>query len=298
MDGDCKLSGKFAHEKKEHVIEIYAERFFIYQEQHMATMQINFFSKSLKKIVTIMALIPVDSFMRPEDKACVPEEGFKSLYLLHGFSGTFSDWATNTNIQELSLEYKIAVFMPSCGNNFYLDDNARSELYQQFVGNELVEITRLFFPLSNRRKDTFIGGLSMGGFGAIHTAFAYPETFSRIIAFSSALIIHDIAGISSDFKDIMADYNYYHAVFGDLNHLIESSNNPETLLDMLLHDEKEVPEIFMACGTDDFLIKENRAFHDFLDSRNITHDYFESAGIHNWKFWNKYIGKAVAWLIK
>ncbi|HAH61506.1 MAG TPA: hypothetical protein DCL73_05365 [Treponema sp.] len=124
------------------------------------------------------------------------------------------------------------------------------------------------------------------------------ETFGRIVALSSALIIHDIAGISAGFKDPVADYNYYHAVFGDLNHLVESSNNPETLLDMLLHNKKELPEIFMACGTEDFLIKENRAFHDFLNSRNIIHDYFESAGVHNWKFWDEYIGKAVTWLMK
>jgi putative tributyrin esterase len=269
---------------------------FKYQEDSMATMEINFFSKSLKKIVTLTALVPVDSFVSPEDNACIPEGGFKSLYLLHGFSGTFSDWLTGSNIQELSLEHKIAVFMPSCGNNFYLDDMERSELYQQFAGEELVEMTRLLFPLSHKREDTFIGGLSMGGFGAIHTGFAYPETFGRIIALSSALIIHNIAGISADFKDHVADYNYYRAVFGDLNHLVESTNNPETLLDMLLHDKKKVPKIFMACGTEDFLIKENRAFHDFLNSRNIDHTYFESTGIHNWAFWNEYIGKAVKWL--
>jgi Predicted esterase len=264
----------------------------------MATMQINFFSKSLKKIVTIAALIPIDSFNGPESVSCVPAGGYKSLYLLHGFSGTFSDWLTGSNIQELSQEYNLAVFMPSCGNNFYLDDTERSELYQQFVGRELVETTRQLFPLSHERGDTFIGGLSMGGFGAIHTGFAFPETFSSIAALSSALIIHTIAGISPDFKDPMADYKYYRAVFGDLDHLIESPNNPETLADMLLHEKKNFPRLFMACGTEDFLIKENRAFHDFLVSRNIAHDYTESAGVHDWKFWNEYIVKAVAWLTK
>jgi S-formylglutathione hydrolase FrmB len=58
----------------------------------------------------------------------------------------------------------------------------------------------------------------------------------------------------------------------------------------------KIPEIFMACGTEDPLLKENRKYHDFLVSQEISHEYKESSGRHNWKFWNEYLEKSIAWI--
>lgn len=129
----------------------------------MATIQVNFFSKCLRREVTFNALLPLDSPVIPgqteEEHRIKP---LKTLYLLHGYSGSHGDWLSYSRIRELSDKHKIAVIMPSGENHFYVDDEDLGALYGEFVGKELVEFTRTLLPLSTDREDTYIGGLSMG----------------------------------------------------------------------------------------------------------------------------------------
>lgn len=262
----------------------------------MAFFQVNFFSKALKRLVSLNALVPVDAFEIPGQEK-TKRGPMKSLYLLHGYSGNQMDWMGGTNIQELSLTHNIAVFMPSGENNFYLDDTDKGELHAEFVGNELLEFTRNVFPISIKREDTFIGGLSMGGFGALRNGLKYSHNFSGIIALSSALITKNIAGIPVDFKDPIADYNYYRRVFGDLNELLGSDKDPEALILHLKKGNAVIPRIFMACGTEDFLLRENWDYHTFLMDQGVVHTYVEGPGAHDWKFWNQYIEQGIKWML-
>ena len=61
---------------------------------------------------------------------------------------------------------------------------------------------------------------------------------------------------------------------------------------------KAIPGIYMACGTEDFLIENNRAFHRFLEDEKIPHEYHEGKGIHDMVFWSEYIRKAVEWMFR
>lgn len=260
----------------------------------MALIQVNYRSKALKKIVTFNALIPIDPF-KLSNQELVEKKPMKSLYLLHGYTGNYIDWVCGTRIQKLSEVYNIAVFMPSGENNFYLDDVDKGELFGEYIGNELVEFTRKMFPLSDKRENTFIGGFSMGGYGAIRNGLKYSYNFSRIIALSSALITYKIAGISSDFKDDVADYKYFTRVFGDLNQLLGSNKDPEALIIEMKKKNLSIPQIYMACGTEDFLLDNNRTYRDFLISENIDLTYEENHGGHDWTFWDQYIEKAIKW---
>ena len=73
--------------------------------------------------------------------------------------------------------------------------------------------------------------------------------------------------------------------------------NPEYLIRQKLAAGEKLPQIFLACGTEDFLIEPNRAFRDFLQESGVEHIYHESTGIHNWKFWNEYLEPAIAWMV-
>jgi len=161
----------------------------------------------------------------------------------------------------------------------------------------LVDYVRKTFNLATDRDDTFIGGLSMGGFGAIRTGLYYNETFSKVVGLSSALIIHNVKNKKEGFKDAIADYDYYTLVFGNLEQLENSVNNPEYLIKKLKEENKPIPKIYMACGTEDFLIEENRAFFRFLKDENIDVEYIESPGVHNWDFWNAYLEPSIKWLL-
>lgn len=264
----------------------------------MAVFQVDYCSMSLRGIVDFKVILPNDLF--PEmmkGNPCYARPA-KTLFLLHGYSGSSKDWISGTRIDELARRYNLAVVMPSCGNSFYLDAKGTGRAYCRYVGKELVDYVRSTFGIAKRREDTFIGGLSMGGFGAIHTGLAFPDTFEKIVALSPALIIHDIEKMKEGDSDRTADYYYYASVFGKLDKLENSPNNPEYQIRTLKKEGKRIPPIFCAIGTEDFLIGGNRAFKKFLDKENVPHTYIESKGIHNWDFWNEYLEESIKWLLK
>ena len=103
--------------------------------------------------------------------------------------------------------------------NLAEQDDGFDTRWGEMAGRELVAFTRQMFPLSDQREDTFIGGLSMGGFGALRLGSYYHETFSRIFCLSGAFVIDDIAGIKEGYSDDIGDYDCYHHIFGDLEQL-------------------------------------------------------------------------------
>ncbi len=263
----------------------------------MALMKVSFYSQALMKTTNFNIVIPNDLLpIMIQDNEHYKRQT-KALYLLHGFSGNENDWLYGSLIQNIAVQYNIAVIMPAGDNSFYVNANGTGKNYGDYVSHELVEYTRKVFNLSDKKEDTFIGGLSMGAFGAIRNGLNNTDTFGKIFGLSSALIINDIKNKKEGFKNEVADYDYYVSIFGDLSELDESDKNPEYLIKQLKTEGKDIPPIFMACGTEDFLLNQNRQFNEFLVKEGINVDYRESKGIHDWNFWNEYLEKAVKWLL-
>lgn len=263
----------------------------------MALMQVTYFAKSLSKGTNVHVIIPNDVF--PEMIA--GNENYnrpmKTLFLLHGFSGTSMDWITGTNISDMAIKYNMAVVLPSADNSFYLNGKGTGTAYETFVGVELVEYIRKTFQLALKKEDTYIGGLSMGGFGALHTGMKYADTFGKIFALSSALIADSVQNLKPDMQDAIADYDYYERVFGDLKELEHSDKNPAYLAKMKVEKGEKIQPIYMACGLQDFLLEENRKFTKKLLDLGIDFTYKESEGIHDWNFWNEYLEPSIQFLI-
>ena len=85
------------------------------------------------------------------------------------------------------MRFGVAVVVCDGENSFYTDDEQRGAMFSRYVGQELVEVTRSVLPLSRRREDTYIAGISMGGYGALINGLRYPDTFGRIAMLSPAL---------------------------------------------------------------------------------------------------------------
>lgn len=262
----------------------------------MSVIQGTYLSDALKRSVTFHMYLPNDT--APQMRTAAYNRPTKVLYLLIGYSGSSLDWLTGSLMHEIALQNNVAVVMVSGENSFYLNQKGTGRAYEDFAGKEIVDYIGKTFKLSTNREDTWVGGVSMGGFGAIHTGLRYPDTFGKILALSSALIIHDIENQGPGFSNDMADYDYYTSVFGPLDSLEESVNNPEYLVKDLLRKGAVLPDIYMACGTEDFLLKQNREFRDFLKQQSVAVRYEESPGIHDWKFWNEYLAKAIQWALE
>jgi len=259
----------------------------------MALLQVNFMSKSLMRKVPIMVILPVDklNFSITSEIAENSNTHFKTLYLLHGIFGNYSDWVSETRIQRLAEGRNLAVVMPSGENSFYLDQPESGNFYGEFIGRELVNITRKMFPLSRKKEDTFIAGLSMGGYGAIRNGLKYHETFGCVAGLSSALNFEQM--LDESYQVIACKKS----AFGDPKEAILSDKNPKVLVKNIKENPLgQFPKMYMACGTEDNLINSNRDFRDFLIENNVDLTYEEGPGAHTWEFWDTYIEKVLDWL--
>lgn len=261
----------------------------------MALLRMDLFSQTLMRTVTVNVILPADKAPAPG----TPERGnrpYKTLYLLHGILGNDMDWITGTRIKRYAEEKELAVVMPSGDNAFYVDQPKAHNFYGEFVGKELVDLSRKMFPLSHEREDTFIGGLSMGGYGAIRNGLKYHETFGYIVSLSGALFIDKMPERDNMQPLFFQNRDFAEHCFGNLNGLLESDKNPKYLIRELLQKGAEIPRIYLACGDRDILLPNNQDFARFLESRGVPVQFEAGSGDHEWDFWDTYIKKAIEWL--
>jgi len=264
----------------------------------MALFNVSFMSMALHRTVPVTVILPTDKVYfegqtpRPSDKP------FKTLYLLHGILGSEQDWVTGTRIQRWAEARDLAVVMPAGENSFYVDHDWSGERYSQLIGEELIDFTRKTFPLSRERADTYIGGLSMGGYGALYNGLKYHQTFGAIVALSAALQIKDDMTQWPTSADWFAGTRqFWQGVFGpNLSQVGNSDFNPKVLVRRLLAEKVTLPAIYQAIGEQDDLLAVNQEFDAFLTQMGVAHTYVTGAGAHEWDFWDRYLHQALDWL--
>ena len=183
----------------------------------MASGRMEFHAQTIMQHANFAYALPYDTEMEEVRDPSHYERETKSLILLHGLTGTDTDWLFGGIAQQLAYQYNLAVFMPTTGNSFYLDRGYPGGNYASYIGEELPNFINKVFGFCESRENTMIGGLSMGGYGAIHTALAFPERFSACIGLSSALVIkateerfkeevlRSVSGIGFDQSDESSD---------------------------------------------------------------------------------------------
>ncbi len=259
----------------------------------MAYFRIEYFSNALQRATSFEMIIPNDTRAgMPGEENPYKKRPMKTLFLLHGYTGKAGNWVP----EYLAEKYNFAIVMPNGENSFYLDGLSTGHAFETMLAVELVEYVRKTFGLAMKPEDTGIAGMSMGGFGALHTALAHPETFGWSGGLSSALIVHGIAHMKPEDSNPVANYAYYHECFGDLETVEERECNPEVLVKKIKETGGTMPKMYICCGTEDFLIEPNRQFRDFLVAEGVEHEYHESKGNHDMVFWSEYIVKVVEWM--
>ncbi|MBR6115243.1 MAG: acetylesterase [Oscillospiraceae bacterium] len=249
----------------------------------MASGRMEFHAQTIMQHANFSFVLPDDTFMPEVRDPRHYERPPKTLILLHGLTGTDTDWLFRGAAQEMAVQYNLAVFMPTAGNSFYLDRGYPGGNYAAFIGEEFPAFVRSVFGHCRSREDTLIGGLSMGGYGALHIALAYPETFGTCIALSAALRIYETGGGAVIPDGMVRD------VFGPAG----PDRAPETQLLALKGEGRPIPQIYLACGRDDPLAGVNRELAAFLRREAVPCCYEEGPGAHDWKFWNEYIDRGL-----
>lgn len=223
-----------------------------------------------------------------------------TLYLLHGLSDNETTWTRRTSLERYVEDYNLAVVMPTTHRGWYTDAK-QGYRYYTHVAEEVPQIARVFFPLSAKREDNFIAGLSMGGYGALKIALRNPETFYAAASMSGAVDIGPRMAevLGQEMRDELE------RIFGSIAEVKGSENDIFHLLNKLAKlsatTEKSdgvFPKIFQACGTEDFLHAANLRLRDHINSLecDIDYTYTEGTGSHNWEYWDQMIRKILQWL--
>lgn len=216
-------------------------------------------------------------------------ERWKTLYLLHGMSDDHSIWQRRTSIERYASEKGIAVVMPTTHLGWYTDMYLGLK-YFTFITDELPKVCRQFFPnLSDRREDTYAAGLSMGGYGALKCGLRAPEVFSKVASLSGGL---DAVGMASRANA----GGYWTDVFGPAEK-VRGSVNDLFAAAVEMKDSPLRPDIYMWCGTEDFLHKANIRMRNHLRKLGYNLIYQESHGDHQWKYWDAKIQTVLDWLV-
>lgn len=253
----------------------------------MAKFQCNFISYSLERAVDVTVIVPSLTYLDVIGKGGTPKEQlthqprekYPVLYLLHGVGNNHMGWTGYTNVELFAEERNIVIVMPSGENKSYADQ-PKGDHFMQFIRKELPDFVCGMFPVSQRPEDTYLAGLSMGGYGTLINGLAVPERYRAIGAFSPAVHINpDAEKGAGPAPGRMPE----HDPFALATKLKESPN-------------VDLP-IYLSCGEEDFLFELDCQFRDHLRELGLNMTWSQTPGYgHEWRFWNEEIEKFLDWL--
>jgi len=224
-------------------------------------------------------------------------EKYQVLYLLHGFSGDYSDWQRNSGIERYAQAHRLAVVMPSVDNSFYQNLPCGAN-YQDFILDELPAFVQGVFPVSARREHNFIAGLSMGGYGALLCALKRPQQYAAAASLSGAIGRYDEYFSGANEADLVFPVmkHLFHAFGENFARYDHATCDIATMLQNVVNSGVNLPKIYQCCGTGDFLYDVNLAFKAFAETLNIDYTYDESPGKHDFDYWDPQIRRVLEWL--
>lgn len=251
-------------------------------------MRVDFHSEVLGLATSMTVILPQHTSSQVGMSGAAPQGDPPVLYLLHGLSDDDTIWLRRTSIERYVAPLGLAVVMPQVGRSFYSDEE-HGNRYWTFLTDELPRLCHGFFRLSARREDTFVAGLSMGGYGALKWALRDPGRFAAAASLSGAL---DVA-TRRHHPTTPLDPGVWHTAFGGRT-VAGSDDDLLALLGRATGDD--LPALRVACGTEDFLYEDNLTFVAAARERGapLTVDF--SPGAHDWAYWDAKIQDVLAWL--
>ncbi|MCR2804645.1 alpha/beta hydrolase [Paenibacillus soyae] len=256
----------------------------------MAFMQVEFYSEVLALASTIQVIAPERSSAGKE----VPADGYPVLYLLHGGSDNHTSWHRFSSIERYAADKRVIVVMPSVQYSFYTDQKLGFP-YFTYLSEELPAVVGHLFHGSGRREDTFVAGLSMGGYGAFKLGINCPEKFAAVASLSGSLDQRDRLGPTPSINNEMM-LRMAHYTFGSMEEYSGSRNDLAHVLEEHLRTGVRLPKFYQACGTLDHNYEINQSFYRQFGGRlDLTCETAEGRG-HEWDYWDEQIRRVLEWL--
>lgn len=226
-----------------------------------------YFSKANNREIKIKVYTPPQYGSEATSKARYPV-----VYNLHGGGGSPErQWGRVGATLAEAMENKrvrpmIYVFAEGLGNTLFVNTAGTKLQVETTVINELIPFIDANYRTIAAREGRAIDGFSMGGFGALHFAFKYPELFGSVTVYGGALLTYDTLS-QRDKKEN----------FGDSRERF-NENNPWTWAEKNAAKIRELVKVRMVIGTKDWLYERNTEFKAHLDKLKIPVSYQEIEG--------------------
>lgn len=252
----------------------------------MAILRCDIRSTVLEQDTSLTVVLPYDRPAKNQAKPC------RVLYLLHGIKLNDTGWLRRTNVEAYAEHYGLALIMPDGARSFYTDGE-HTPPYGTYLSEELPRLCGELFGISSRREDTFVAGLSMGGYGALKLALSNPHRFCAGAGFSAVcdpIAFARTMGGSHTQKEAAAIWGseYRLQPRDDLFHLAgEAAKLPEA----------QRPRLYLCCGTEDPLYEQNLHLKAHLESLPLQTTFEAWPGGHDWVFWDAAVRRALSWMM-
>jgi putative tributyrin esterase len=254
----------------------------------MALLRCDLFSDALGLSTSMTVILPQPTSTQIGLAGDAGNDPPPVLYLLHGLSDDDTIWLRRTSIERYVAPLGLAVVMPQVHRSFYTDE-AYGGRYWAFVSEELPELVARFFRVSQRRQDTFVAGLSMGGYGALKLALRQPERFAAAASLSGALDVDRLSRFPRP-----EDPFLWRRVFGER----AAAGRPDDLFSLVAAaDPASLPALRVSCGSEDELVGDNRRFVDTCERAGIPVATSFGPGAHDWAYWDTTIQDVLDWLM-
>jgi putative tributyrin esterase len=184
--------------------------------------------------------------------------------------------------------------------------------YDDYVARDLVARVDSSYRTIADREHRGIAGLSMGGYGAVSLALAYPEVFGAAASHSGVLAplyagprpfappARYATGVDSAFIATLGRVGRSMIPAFGRDTAAWWSRDPARLAARALERRRRggppLPALHVDVGVADGLLDQNRAFHAALTTLGVPHRYAEWPGAHTWDYWRGHAGESLAWL--
>lgn len=217
-------------------------------------------------------------------------KSYPTIYLLHGGSGSFSDWHKKTTepnlLPKLANQYGVIIVTPGVGPASYYYDSPRmdSVRYETYFIKELIPFIDSNYRTINDRNSRAITGLSMGGHGSLMLSAKHPELFIAAGSMSGVMNIDTrMWKVNDDYRKQRNENQK--EMLGEIKY--DSPFSEYTVVGLVDQIKANGISLIIDCGVDDFLLETNRQIHQLLLENNTPHEYTERPGAHTWMYWTE-----------
>lgn len=243
------------------------------------------------------------------------DQRYPVLYLLHGLTSNYTDWA-RMKVPEYASRMDLIVVMPDVGNSWYVNwaksENGQKNNWEDSIIKDLIPHVDATYRTIARREGRAINGLSMGGYGGLMLGLKNHELFCSIGSHSGAIgfakMYADRLKQNAPVKSTRAPSETPNPDIGIEGFSSQKERTPQGVCFATPEDcEKydpfklvlqiprdKLPHIYFDCGLEDRLIASNLEFVKLLTENKIPFTFGQSPGGHKPDYWIREVGHSMA----